>query len=268
MSQVDYLSGSYEAPWVNVGSITLQTPPALNPAPTVTLTDTTQGSGSYYAGDSFTLTATGPTNPANLPVSVSVNGIDDGVVGNIQPNGSFTVSGSWTTANVGSYTEIWYVDGVQAGAALRFNVDPQPTPDPAPLPYPNALANPPAPPTPACNVAGTWSDTSDEPYPFTWRLNQPDNTINGSMTDSDPIDGSATWSVSGTIASGVLTLTASNPIPATGLTGMVWANPITATVTLSQVLKRLRIGGRHWSGGRRERAALEVLPRLLVRPRN
>ena len=128
MNWIYYDTGGYETPWQNVGSVTLETPLTRNPAPTVTLTDNTQNSGYYFVGDSFTLTVTGATLPPNLPVSVSINGVDYGVQGSINSSGVFTVSGTWTSANIGSYAETWYVSGQAAGPTLPFSVNAVPPP--------------------------------------------------------------------------------------------------------------------------------------------
>ena len=107
---------------------------AVQPLPTVTLTDNTQSSGYYFAGDSFTVTVTGPTSPANLPVTISFNGECGGMLGQIYSNGIFSYSNSWTAANIGHYTETWCVNGVEAVPAgsqapgpLSFSVLPAPT---------------------------------------------------------------------------------------------------------------------------------------------
>ena len=60
---------------------------------------------------------------ARQPVSVAENGADPSTVGSI--NGStFTVSGTWTAANAGSYQQIWYVGGIAVSPALSFTVEP------------------------------------------------------------------------------------------------------------------------------------------------
>ncbi len=106
-------------PWENVGTLQVLTPPSLNPAPTVTLTDASQSSGFYLVGDSYTMAVTGPPN---LPVSLTVNGVATGPSGNTGPSGVYTFSGAWTSANIGSYTDIWYVNGAAASPSLIFSV--------------------------------------------------------------------------------------------------------------------------------------------------
>jgi hypothetical protein len=118
--QVNYLA-SGAGPWQNVGSLVIEPPPTLSPAPTVTLTDTMQTSGYYFVGDNFVLTVTGPTTPLSLPVSVSIGGVYYGVQGMLT-NGTLSFPGNWTAASIGSYAETWYVDGVQAGQPVVFSV--------------------------------------------------------------------------------------------------------------------------------------------------
>ncbi len=247
MEQISYASG-IEGSWQSVGTLVIEPPPALSPAPAVTLTDTTQSSGSFYAGDSFTLTVTGPTSPANLPVSVSINGVYDGIVGNIGPSGSFTISSSWATADVGSYTEIWYVDGVEAGpGVLNFEVDgmepittapvpqPHPGPTPAPIVFPVATGS-----IQNCNdLSGIWADTPSGISTITWSLFQTGSSIgqgNGgqssSLTEVTPV-GPITWSVSGQSVAGVATLTASNPSPPFDSLGNEYANPLNVIMTVT-----------------------------------
>jgi hypothetical protein len=185
MEQVNYLSG-VQGPWQNAGSLVVEAPPSLNPAPTVTLTDMTQSSGSYFAGDSFTLTVTGPASPANLPVSESVNGVFYGAVGYINSGGTFTIPGSWAAADISSYAEIWYVDGVQAGPALLFSVLP---------PLGSGGGSNPSmtgsytatPPVSGCSdITGNWiasyGNTNPPGYQAEWDLVQnADSTVQGTL---------------------------------------------------------------------------------------
>jgi phospholipase C len=93
------------------------------PAPTVSLTVTGNQSGTtYHVGDSFTLTVTG-NGYARQAVSVVENGADPFTLGTVTGN-TYTVSGTWTAANVGTYTQTWYAGGVAATPALSFSVQP------------------------------------------------------------------------------------------------------------------------------------------------
>jgi phospholipase C len=93
------------------------------PAPTLALTVTGNQSGTtYHVGDSFTLTITG-TGYARQPVAVAQNGADAFTIGTISGN-TYTVSGTWTAANVGTYKQTWSVGGVAITPALSFSVQP------------------------------------------------------------------------------------------------------------------------------------------------
>jgi phospholipase C len=92
-------------------------------APTISLTVTGNQSGTtYHVGDSFTLTITAP-GYARQAVSVSENGSDPVPMGIVNGN-TYTVSGTWTAAFVGNYTQTWYVGGVPIASSLSFSVQP------------------------------------------------------------------------------------------------------------------------------------------------
>jgi phospholipase C len=92
------------------------------PTPTVALTVTGNQSGTtYHVGDSFTLTVTAP-GYARQTVAVAENGADPFTMGTVSGT-TYTVSGTWTSANVGTYKQVWYVGGT-ATTALNFSVQP------------------------------------------------------------------------------------------------------------------------------------------------
>jgi hypothetical protein len=76
----------------------------------------------YHVGDSFTLTINA-TGYARQPVTVAENGADPFTMGSINGN-TYTVSGTWTAANIGTYKQIWSVGGVPITPALTFSVQP------------------------------------------------------------------------------------------------------------------------------------------------
>lgn len=115
--------GSYTQTW-SVGGV------AANPTlsfqivalPTVSLTVTGQQSGTtYYAGDSFTLTVTGPPNQP-VTVSQTRSAVRTNDVWQTNAQGVFSVSGSWSYSDVGTYAQRWYVAGVPASPQLSFSV--------------------------------------------------------------------------------------------------------------------------------------------------
>ncbi len=83
-----------------------------------------QSGSTYYTNDTFVLTVSGAVNS---PITVSINGgtpVSDGMTNG---SGQKVFTGGWTSANVGSYTEVWYVNGV-AASPLSFTVAQTPTP--------------------------------------------------------------------------------------------------------------------------------------------
>jgi hypothetical protein len=98
--------------------------------PVLTLIDTAQ-TGQYFVGDSFTVTITGA--PPNQVVMATSNGTTANM-GSTDAAGNFTLNGSWTASNAGSYQQTWYVGSTLAGT-LSFSVTAKPvtTPTPAPV---------------------------------------------------------------------------------------------------------------------------------------
>jgi hypothetical protein len=123
-TQVNYVSG-YEGSWESVGTFTLES------TPTVQLTDLTQASGSYLAGDSFAVSVCGP---ANQQVSVATNGAGPSAISS--DTGSFSTDslgnwvkhGTWSSGDINSYVETWYAGGVAATPVLSFSVQARPAP--------------------------------------------------------------------------------------------------------------------------------------------
>jgi hypothetical protein len=56
-------------------------------------------------------------------VTASESGADPFTVGTINGN-TYTVSGTWTAANVGTYKQTWYVGGVPISPSLNFSIQP------------------------------------------------------------------------------------------------------------------------------------------------
>jgi hypothetical protein len=82
---------------------------SLAAVPTVSLT-ATKGpeptANTYYVGDTFNLTVTG--TPGS---TVTMAGW---TAGTIPSSGSLVLSGTWTSSNIGSYNQVWEVNGVPA----------------------------------------------------------------------------------------------------------------------------------------------------------
>ena len=68
------------------------------------------------------MTVTAPGYARQI-VTATDNGSDQYTMGTI--NGTtYTVSGTWTAASVGTYTQNWYVGGVPITPALSFTIQP------------------------------------------------------------------------------------------------------------------------------------------------
>ncbi len=90
--------------------------------PTVSISVTGPQSGTtYYVGDSYVVTVIGPPNQP-----VTVNQTRASLVPNVtwQTNaqGVWSTSGTWTSSDVGTYTQTWSVAGVVASPTLRFSI--------------------------------------------------------------------------------------------------------------------------------------------------
>lgn len=96
-------------------------PPTFNDAGgpiSVTLTNLTQyGSASFRIGDSFQLVATGsPLAVVSVYATLNGQNIGGGVQGELGFDGKFTIVGTMGDAQVGVWTEDWYVGNSLAGS--------------------------------------------------------------------------------------------------------------------------------------------------------
>ncbi len=88
--------------------------------PTVSLAVTGPQSGNtYWVGDTFTVYVRGPKKQS---VYVSQNGGGLYFFGNTDDAGQWETSGQWTAANVGYYTQTWYVGSQPAIPSLAFQI--------------------------------------------------------------------------------------------------------------------------------------------------
>ncbi len=120
-------------------------------SPAVSITNATRGgSASFFDGDGFVISISG--GQANSPVSLTQfrNGmlVNAGVPeGNTDSNGNAQFTGYVLGSEAGSWTETWYVGGVQANPALYFtirNVTSVPILTPNTLPHDYYLFNGPS----------------------------------------------------------------------------------------------------------------------------
>jgi len=93
---------------------------------------TSRGGVNCQVGDSWKITITGAKPNAAVRADSATNGTGNGSanVGNTDGAGSFTLGGTFTSAQIGNWHEVWYVDGVVVGD-IWFNVAPataSPTP--------------------------------------------------------------------------------------------------------------------------------------------
>ena len=108
-------------PWENVGTLTIQKPTVA-----VQITDNTNpGTTDYQVGDNFAFTVTGPPNQ---PVTVSQNGAAPVPAINTQGSSStgaqviWSTAGTWALADVGNYSQTYYVAGVAGIPGLSFQI--------------------------------------------------------------------------------------------------------------------------------------------------
>lgn len=97
----------------------------LNAAtPTVSLANLTHPnlSPNFAVGDSFKIMIQGAPNQA-VNLAQTANGTtSSSYMGSTDAYGNFTSTGVEQTGNIGTYTQVWSVGGVQAGSALSFVV--------------------------------------------------------------------------------------------------------------------------------------------------
>jgi RHS repeat-associated protein len=100
---------------------------SLGVSPSVSLTvNGPQSGATYFDTDGFTVKVTGAPS---TPVYVNQNNGGNFLVGNTLTDGTLTVPGTWTSANVGTYTQVWSVGSTPATPTLNFSVvSTQPTP--------------------------------------------------------------------------------------------------------------------------------------------
>ena len=92
----------------------------LGVSPWVSLTVSGAQSGSsYFDTDNFTVNITGAPS---TPVYVNQNNGGNFQIGTTLANGTLAVPGTWTSANVGTYTQVWSVGSTAATPTLNFSV--------------------------------------------------------------------------------------------------------------------------------------------------
>ena len=92
--------------------------------PTLQLTNLTHPNLglNYLVGDTYRLTITGAPNQPVTMVQTANGALSNQSFGNTDAYGDLTVDYLEQTANIGSYTQVWSVGGVQASPALSFTI--------------------------------------------------------------------------------------------------------------------------------------------------
>jgi hypothetical protein len=88
-----------------------ETPPQQQPTPVVSIANTSRGGTSFYPGDAYSLSITGGSPYA--PVTCTI-GSWTGNMGTTDWNGSYSLSGTMTSSDVGQWVEYWTVNNVAA----------------------------------------------------------------------------------------------------------------------------------------------------------
>ncbi|MDQ6676916.1 MAG: hypothetical protein M3Z09_06445 [Acidobacteriota bacterium] len=171
-----------------------------SPSPTVHLTDLTQGSGYYFVGDSYRVTVNGPPHKI---VSLKVNGgparSQKGWVTNGQ--GVLVISATWAAADIGAYSQVWYVGDVPAAPNLLFSVLNR-NDTSGPVSIPNSFNAEPA-ILPCLDITGNWIITPQSGSGGAeWDFIQTGNSIRGTSyvnskcgVTSSPISGYISGSI-------------------------------------------------------------------------
>jgi len=99
-------------------------------AQSVTITNLTRGNSAYYEiGDSFKLNITGGLHGAPVTYTAIINGVSSGPIsaGSTDAMGAYQLGPTTVTGGIGTYSETWYVGGVQATPTISFTVLGPPT---------------------------------------------------------------------------------------------------------------------------------------------
>src|SRR5947207_843284 len=83
----------------------------------------------FVINDSFSLSITGAAPNAPVTLNFTQNGVgsNGNNMGNTDANGAFSLTGVEGSANIGTWTETWFVNGVQVGDEQDFIVMDRPT---------------------------------------------------------------------------------------------------------------------------------------------
>ncbi|HXE11951.1 MAG TPA: VCBS repeat-containing protein [Bryobacteraceae bacterium] len=92
--------------------------------PTIALTNLTHPdlAPNFEVGDTYRMTITGPPNEPVSVVQTFNGGTSQQTFGNTDAYGHMTVDYVEQTGNIGSYTQVWSVGGIQASPAVSFMV--------------------------------------------------------------------------------------------------------------------------------------------------
>lgn len=120
-------------------SLTMLLAPVVAFAQTIVLYNTANDALNDYVdgadfveGDTWVLMiqAAAPNKPVTMTAwqnGVPLNGGNPWTAGQTLADGSFSTGGKQTSNYIANYVEKWFVDGVQVGEALDFDVIPMPT---------------------------------------------------------------------------------------------------------------------------------------------
>jgi hypothetical protein len=99
-------------------------PPATGLAPNVSFENLTHPNltPNFAVGDTFQIAIHGAPNQAVNLTQTANGSTGTSYMGNTDAYGNFTMTGVEQTGNIGSYTQVWSVGGVQAGSAISFMV--------------------------------------------------------------------------------------------------------------------------------------------------
>jgi hypothetical protein len=116
-------TGSNQGTYSQVWKVAGVAAPSINftISPSVVMVVPGRSGTAYRVGDSFTLTVSGTPNRT---VTVSQNGAPDYTMGSTGGGGTWSTSGTFTSGNIGSYTQVWKVNGTAALPTLTFTVSP------------------------------------------------------------------------------------------------------------------------------------------------
>jgi hypothetical protein len=181
-------------PWVDFGEWTA---PAIQfPGLSVQISDLTQNTPIYYAGDNFRLTVSGPPN---LPVTRDRDGVLSAVLGSTNSAGVYSTTAAWTSSDVGVHLDTYYLGGYPVTPTnMLLDILPALGTPGGPVSQPNSMTAT-LPVLDCADISGNWIVQDNFGQQSEWDLTQSGTQVSGTIYFSNNPQncGIYTWNLSG-----------------------------------------------------------------------